>query len=262
MLYSVSLSILLVLSTCLSLLAASGYVSTRYKYYAACIVSGICAAAASCLDILHDMQEVDKKAKCYDEAESMFRALALKLRADWHEVRQGHRYCSRQQHVLEASILKYETIYEEILAAQNTDTYHVDPALVLDWVASRKLTDDEEPYPLNSDMRSTKSVEASQPNKRFGSIRKANTHNSRKYMKRRHADAPHGYSMVQDHAREDSLESGKSSMETREEFAGNADGHQWSLLSGLNLKEYTFTDMQDERYLQDVRRLLSQVRSN
>ena len=213
------------------------------------------------MDVLRDMQEVDKKAKCFEEAESMFRALALKLRANCWEVRQGHRYCSRQQHLLEAFILKYETIYEEILAAQNTDTYHVDPALVLDWVASRKLTDDEEAYPLYSDMNSTKSVEASQPSKRFGSTRKVNTHNSRKLMKQMHADAPHGYSMVQDHAREDSLESGKSSMETQEKFAGKADGHQWSLLSGLNLKEYTFTDMQDERYLQDIRRLLSQVLS-
>ena len=261
-LYSVPLWILLGLSTCLSLLAASGYISVLYEYYAACVVSGLCAVIAGCLTILRDMQEFEKKARCFEEAEGVFRALARKLRTNWQEVCQGRYYCSFDQHVREAFILKYETVYEEILIAQDADSYHVDSALVLEWVASRKLTYDEDINPLDTKWKSNEPLKSSKPRQQH--VPRVPNHNaatnkSRKHSKRRYNNSPRGYSSLQENGHEDTLESGKSSTESQDELVESTNEQQWYLLAGFDLKEYDFTDNQDDRYLRDVRRLVSQV---
>lgn len=265
MLYSIPLWILLGLSTCLSFLAASGYISVLFEYYAACIVSGLCAVIAGCLTMLRDMQEIEKKANCFDEAEGMLRALARKLRTNWQDVCQGRHYCSLHQHAREAFVLKYETVYEEILIAQDADSYHVDPALVLEWVASRKLTDDEDVNPLDSNWKSNEPLKSLKPRQQH--VPRVPNHNaatnkSRKHSKRRYNNSPCGNSSLQENGREDTLESGKSSMESQDEFVESTNKQQWNLLAGFNLKEYDFTDNQDDRYLRDVRRLVSQVHSS
>lgn len=294
MLYTGPLTTLLALSTCLSLLAATGLFPDLREYQAICIAGGICSAAAGCLTTLRDTQRFDKKAECYRDAEGKYRTLALQLQAEWGEACDGRRYCGMSKRARVAFVARHEAMYEEVLVAQAVEPYHVDAAHVQDWVASRKLTAEAELPALDPDLmlRMSQDLEQVESRKRqpgtpkqkaswFAALMQSShrTMEQRRMAASQSVDAKitaavkraeqkittgHEKLVAKERARamklgadlEGHLENG-GSMGTLEGLdAGEA---EWDLLYGVDGSKYAFADLGDDRYLLDMRRLLSQV---